>query len=216
MLIEYLPTFKYFSNYTKWGIENNILDFGSNCGNLLKSCNGNILECQYTGIDVDLHSVEDGKANFSNAKWVWYNRYNPVYNKSGKDVLPELNETYELIVSYSVFSHTTVDDMLILVDYLYNQLSIGGTLLFTYCNVENEQCVEWFRARRIDCDVVPKQNYVYLVNNKITNTVSDKDCINFVTFYKEEYLLDVLKKYKPESLTPTPGWFQHCIKISKS
>jgi SAM-dependent methyltransferase len=215
MLIEFLPTFKYFSTYTKWNTNQNILDFGSNCGNLLKSCNGAIIENQYTGIDVDLDSIQDGKINFPDAKWVWYNRYNPVYNKNGKDVLPELDNTYDLIVSYSVFSHTTESDMVELVDYLYNQLLPGGTMLFTYCNVDNAACVEWFRARRVDCDIIPRKNVVYLANNKVSDNISDENCINFVTFYKENYILDVLKKYNPLSLKPTHGWFQHCIKISK-
>ena len=37
MLMEYLPTSDYFSNFLEWNTEQTILDFGSNWGNLLRS-----------------------------------------------------------------------------------------------------------------------------------------------------------------------------------
>jgi len=117
MIIEYIPTFYYFSHYVDWKQEYKILDFGSNCGNLLKSSRGKINPKQYTGIDVDADSITEGKRLFPTANWVYYNRQNPAYNPDGENILPTLNEKYDLIISYSVFSHTSVEDMIETVEY---------------------------------------------------------------------------------------------------
>jgi SAM-dependent methyltransferase len=212
MIIEYIPSYNYFSRFVNFAPTQTVLDFGSNCGNLLKS--SRIDPGQYTGIDVDAEAIDEGKKLFPDATWLWYNRYNPVYNPYGTQEYPSLGTEYDLVVSYSVFSHIEVNDMLDLLEFLYSNLSNTGKILFSYCNVNNGQCVEWFRNRRIECDEIPNEDIVYLIDNKVSKEIPEK-CNHFVTFYKTEWLLDKLSKFNPISYSPPVGWVQDCMILNK-
>ena len=212
MIIEYIPTFRYFSSFVNILPSQNILDFGSNSGNFLKS--GTVNPTQYTGVDVDAEAIDEGKRLYPTAGWVWYNRHNPVYNTSGDQSYPALYATFDLVVSYSVFSHIAADDAADLLDFLYSRLNVNGNILFSYCNVDNRQCVEWFRNRRINCDVIPDADVVYLIDNKVSKIIP-VECNHFVTFYKTSWLLDKLSKFNPVSCPPPKGWYQDCMILSK-
>lgn len=212
MIIEYIPTFRYFSNFVNVLPTQNILDFGSNSGNFLKS--GSVNPAQYTGADIDAEAISEGKKLYPEANWIWYDRYNPVYNPTGDSSYPILNATFDLVVSYSVFSHIAADDALDLLEYLYGKLNNDGKILFSYCNVDNKQCVKWFRSRRIDCDIIPSKDIVYLTDNKVSEIIP-VECIHFVTFYRTSWLLDKLSKFKPKYCPPPAGWTQDCMILSK-
>jgi len=212
MLIEYIPTYKYFSHFTNFNSEQSVLDFGSNCGNLLKS--GNINPRQYTGVDVDIEAINEGINVFPEATWVWYNRQNPVYNATGDKSYPVITQMFDLVVSYSVFSHIEANDALDLLTFLYNNLADNGKILFSYCNIDNQQCIEWFRNRRSNCDEIPNEDVVYLIDNKVLKIIP-KECNHFVTFYKASWLLNKLSRYNPVSYNPPKGWYQDCMILSK-
>lgn len=212
MLIEFIPTFNYFKNFVTATETTKILDFGSNCGNYLKS---SPISLDYTGVDVDLDSIKEGERLFPKAKWVWYDRYNPVYNKLGKKVLPRLDQKFDLIISYSVFTHMTLEDTDELLDFLYEKLNPGGKICFSFCDIDNRLCVEWFRARRINCDLIFAEDYIYLVDNKISKTSNNESCIHFVAFYKRWWLLDHLQRFSPKAYNVPNGWLQDCIVIEK-
>lgn len=213
MLIEYIPTYKYFSNFTKF-TDQTILDFGSNCGNLLKS--GNITQEKYTGVDVDAEAIAEGMKLFPNANWIWYNRYNPVYNIHGDTSYPELTQQFDLVVSYSVFSHIAIDDAADLLGFLYAQLAPNSKILFSYCNIDNRTCVEWFREQNkiIYCDDIVSDDFMYLINNKASKKEPTMLCRHFVTFYKTSWLLDKLSRFNPVSYAPPKGWYQDCMILS--
>ena len=216
MLIEYIPTTEYFSNFLEWNTDQTILDFGSNYGNLLKS-NKIINPKQYTGIDVDKQAIKVGKIIHPNANWMWYNRFNPAYNHTGNNELPSFNKTYDIIISYSVFSHTTADDMIEMIDHLFKYLNNNGSIYFTYCNIDNRKLVEWFRNRRTDCDEVPNDwDYVYLTDNKLSDGYPSNKCVHFVSFYKEDWITNLLNRFNPVSY-PAPGgrWQQECMILTK-
>lgn len=212
MIIEYIPTFKYFSSFTKIIPGQNILDFGSNSGNFLKS--GTVNPKQYTGVDIDAEAIGEGKKLYPDANWIWYNRQNPVYNSTGDSSYPVLNTTFDLVVSYSVFSHIASDDAYDLLEFLYSKLNKGGKVLFSYCNVDNNPCVGWFRNRRINCDEVNTDSFMYLVDNKSTLDIPES-CTHFVTFYKKKWLLDKLSMFNPVSYSPPKDWYQDCMILSK-
>jgi 2-polyprenyl-3-methyl-5-hydroxy-6-metoxy-1,4-benzoquinol methylase len=215
MLIESFPSFRYFEKYVTCDQNTKILDFGSNWGNYINSNPAVFDNKNYTGLDVDHHAITEGKRLFPEANWIWYNRYNPVYNPTGERVLPELDSTFNLVISYSVFTHMPLEDMLEILDYLYDHLSPGGKICFSYCNIDNPICVSWFRERRENCDPVDSQDYVYLINNKTSLEPPVEPVRHFVAFYKTEWLLEKLSKFNAVSEPPHNVWFQDAIIITK-
>lgn len=215
--MQYLSTSDYFSNYLEWNTEQTILDFGSNCGNLLLS-NKIINDNQYTGIDVYKKAIDIGGRLRPNANWIWYNRFNPVYNPTGDKVLPKIDKKFDMIISYSVFTHTTADDMVEMIEHLFTYLKDGGSIYFTYCNIKNKPLVNWFRNRRSTaCDEVPDdKDFVYLTDDRITTDYPSDKCIHFVSFYNEEWLTRLLNKFNPISYAPPGGkWLQDCMVLTK-
>jgi len=217
MLMQYLSTSDYFSNYLDWNTEQTILDFGSNYGNLLLS-NKIINDNQYTGIDVYQKAINIGKVLRPNANWIWYNRFNPVYNHTGDKALPNFDQKFDMIISYSVFTHTTADDMVEMIEHLFTYLKAGGSIYFTYCNIKNKPLVDWFRNRRgPTCDEVPDdKDFLYLTDAKITTGYPSDKCVHFVSFYNEEWLTRLLHKFNPISYAPPGGkWLQDCMVLTK-
>ena len=215
MIIESFPSFYYFENYVACDLNTKILDFGSNWGNYINSNPGVFDNKNYTGVDIDFQAIAEGKRLFPEANWVWYDRYNPVYNPTGQSVLPNLDQKFDLVISYSVFTHMPLEDMLETLDYLYDNLNPGGTICFSYCNIDNYKCVEWFRERRENCDPVQSQDYVYLINNKTSLEPPAEQVRHFVVFYKREFLLEKLSKFNARSEPPHNVWFQDAIVITK-
>ena len=217
MLMDQLSTSDYFSNFLEWNTEQTILDFGSNWGNLLRS-NKIINPNQYTGIDVYKTAIDVGKVINPEANWIWYNRFNPVYNPTGDKTLPNFDKKFDIIISFSVFSHTTADDMVEMIEHLFSYLKDGGKMYFTYCNIKNKPLVEWFSKRRgPNCDEVPSDNdFVYLTDDNVTSNYPSEKCIHFVSFYNEEWITNLLHNFNPISM-PAPGgkWLQDCMILTK-
>ena len=217
MIMQYLPTSDYFSNYLEWDTEQTILDFGSNCGNLLRS-NKIINDNQYTGIDVYKKAIDIGRALRPNANWIWYDRFNPVYNPTGNKTLPNFDKKFDIIISYSVFTHTTANDMVEMIDHLFSYLKEGGSMYFTYCNIKQKPLVDWFRNRRgPTCDEVPDdKDFVYLTDDRTTTDYPSEKCVHFVSFYNEEWLTRLLSKFNPISYAlPGGTWLQDCMVLTK-
>lgn len=112
----------------------NVLDFGGNIGNILRDPNSTIDEERYWCLDVVEESIERGRALYPRAHWLFYNRYCFFFNPGGvvKLPLPDLGQTFDFIVAYSVFTNTPPSEMTDLVRQLTDQLAPGGTLAFTF------------------------------------------------------------------------------------
>lgn len=128
--------FAYFDeqlNYPRWSSKT-VLDFGGNEGNLLPDSNGAILPQQYYCVDVIREAVNEGRKKFPDAHWIHYDRYNCSFNPDGiPDLLiPDQGIEFQIILAYSVFTHTTREEMHSLVEQLTNRLAPGGTLAFTF------------------------------------------------------------------------------------
>ena len=111
-----------------------VLDFGGNIGNMLRDANSTIDKERYWCIDVVKDSIESGKAEFPEAHWAFYDRYCFFFNPEGipQLKLPELAQSFDNIVAYSVFTNTSRTDMLDLVEQLKPRLKPGGALAFTF------------------------------------------------------------------------------------
>jgi SAM-dependent methyltransferase len=128
--------FAYFNkqlDYPDW-TRQKVLDFGGNAGNLLLNEDCTIRPENYYCVDVLREAIAEGRRKFPDAHWVHYNRYNCSFNPEGiEDLpLPEMGAEFDIILAYSVFTHTTREEMRDLVEQLRARLAPGGRLAFTF------------------------------------------------------------------------------------
>ena len=215
----FLHTFDYFKKLHTTIDQGTVLDYGSNYGMFLDSSRGKFKQTEYTGIDVDLEAIEFGRSKFPNANFIWYNGFNHMYNPEGDKTKPVLDLQYDSVVSYSVFTHTTIKDTLDSIAYLYTNLKPGGKMLLTWLSIDNKQAVDFFYRKRVmefkSCDTIQTDDYTYLIDNKLSKV----EAIGmFLVFYKQDYLAKLLEGYN-FTLTSAPlgavGCFQDCIIITK-
>ena len=135
-LVGKLGRFTYFDqqlDHPDWNGKT-ILDFGGNEGNLLLDKNCTIRPENYYCLDVLNEALEVGRRRFSEAHWIHYNHYNCSFNPEGiHDLpLPDMGVEFDLILAFSVFTHTTREEMQSLIAALKTRLAPGGTLAFTF------------------------------------------------------------------------------------
>ena len=111
-----------------------VLDFGGNAGNLLLDPECTIRSEDYYCVDVLREALEEGFKRFPRAHWIHYDRYNCSFNPDGiADLpIPDMEIEFDVILAYSVFTHTTREEMNDLVEQLRSRLAPGGTLAFTF------------------------------------------------------------------------------------
>jgi methyltransferase family protein len=111
-----------------------ILDFGGNRGNLLRDGDRGIDHDKYWCIDVSRDAVDQGRGAFPRAHWIFYDRYNFEFNPQGIKELPvpDTGQRFDLILAYSVFTHTSKQEMVDIVGQLRHWLADEGTLAFTF------------------------------------------------------------------------------------
>src|SRR5256885_858166 len=122
-----------------------VLDFGGNKGNLLHDPTCVIPHRNYYCLDVLSEAIDEGLRNFPEAHWVHYNRYNRSFNPPGvKDLpVPDLGVKFDFVVAYSVFTHTTLEEMKDLVAQVAARLAPGGTLAFTFIDPHYGNNLRW-------------------------------------------------------------------------
>lgn len=221
MHVEYIDSFNYFTSLHPTISNGTVLDYGSNSGNFLTSAGLNFPHEKYVGIDVDESAINLGQRIFPTAEFIHYNTFNHMYNPNGVLNIPlPVTGPFDTIISYSVFTHTTQEDMVSRIDDLYRLLTPGGKLMFTYLNIESNTTVDYFRKKRIKdfgyCNYIDTRTMLYLVDADVRQTPENSKML--VTFYHTDYLLSLLSKYQPTAqICPTNcnNCIQDCIIISK-
>ena len=129
----------------------NVLDFGGNVGNILRDPNSTIDHERYWCLDVVRESIEKGKAEFPLAHWIFYDRYCFFFNPSGVAQLdlPPLEQLFDYIVAYSVFTNTPRGDMLQLVQQLEQRLAPHGALAFTFIDPHHHSWPDRYRGNNL-------------------------------------------------------------------
>ena len=127
------PYFDQQLDYPDWH-DKAILDFGGNAGNLLLDPDCRIRPKDYYCVDVIPEAVEEGCQRFPEAHWVHYDRYNFSFNPDGVVgfPIPDMGIEFDLILAYSVFTHTTWEEMNELIEELQARLTPAGALAFTF------------------------------------------------------------------------------------
>jgi hypothetical protein len=128
-----------------------VLDFGGNTGNLLRDSLGAIRPEDYYCLDVLRDAVAEGQERFPQAHWVHYNRYNCSFNPEGnpQEPVPDLKVEFQMILAYSVFTHTTREEMHDLVEQLQTRLAPGGLLAFTFIDPHYNSWPETYKGNNL-------------------------------------------------------------------
>ena len=201
-----------------------VLDFGGNRGNILQDPCCRIDVRKYYCVDVIKDAIAEGRATFPAAHWFHYDRYNCSFNPTGVVDLPipDLGRTFDVILAYSVFTHTTLDEMQDLVAQLEQRLAPGGALAFTFIDPHWNDNLAW-RLQRVNakadversvdarwCSLV---NGELFVENSGSWTNEADSCLTYHVFYTEEFL----REQFPTAIIrpPVNGEMQHCCIIRK-
>jgi SAM-dependent methyltransferase len=217
-----------------------VLDFGGNVGNILRDPNSTIDEERYWCVDLDREAIERGRAAYPKAHWVFYDRYCFGFNSHGipRLPIPDLRQTFDYIVAFSVFTNTTETDMLELVSQLEDLLAPGGALAFTfidpfYFSSLEQSNFQWrleleLERRNITADemeeigrrvrgakwfMLVNSNDLYLETEKIRPYEPEQQKTCYV-YHTEEYM----RKLFPRAtiLPPVNGEKHHCCIIRKA
>jgi len=208
-----------------------VLDFGGNKGNLLFDPSVKIRQCDYYCVDVVREAIEVGRQTFPDAHWFHYDRYNRSFNPDGVvDLLiPDLGLSFDFILAYSVFTHTTLAETKDLVGQLETFLAPGGTLAFTFidphwrANLEwrlrrnkglDESSVERVLAQAKDADwcSLVNGNELY-VNSSGPWNLSSEACATYNVYYTEKFLRQQFPRANVRQ--PVNDEMQHCAILRK-
>jgi SAM-dependent methyltransferase len=221
-----------------WGGKD-VLDFGGNIGNILQDPNSTIDVDRYWCIDVVKDAIEMGKKRYPQSHWIFYDRYCFFFNPYGAPhlKLPEIEQRFDYIVAYSVFSNTSLTDMIELVAELKGLLKNDGTLAFSFVdphyhswpgqydgdnlrwrleriraeenpNIDVETLAR--RARHASWCLLVNDGDLYIENEEIEPCEPERQKSCHV-FYTEEYM----KHLFPNAtiLPPVNDEMQHCCII---
>ncbi|MDQ3803024.1 MAG: class I SAM-dependent methyltransferase [Acidobacteriota bacterium] len=111
-----------------------VLDFGGNVGGFLAGAGDRVDHEDYWCLDLTRGAIEQGRRTYPRAHFVHYDRYSSYFNPRGTRHLPvpDLGVKFDIIVAFSVFTHTHLVEMLELVGQLRRALTPGGVLAFTF------------------------------------------------------------------------------------
>lgn len=177
-----------------------ILDWGGSKGNLIRSSNGKILPKNYTSVDVDLEAITLGKKDYPEADWIYLDLYNPMYNPAGTASI-QLPKKYDIIFSFSIFSHTSFEYFIETINTLKTYLTPNGKIYVSMLSQSNKLRLNYFTKKRVleygSCDnFIDNDSYFYLVDNKIQEDIPFS-CEYLIAVYNEDFLSKYGKIYKP-------------------
>lgn len=205
-----------------------VLDFGGNKGNLLLDPSCTIQPRDYYCVDVVADAIEEGRRTFPGAHFAHYDRYNRSFNPEGVVDLPvpDLGARFDFILAYSVFTHTTLEEMTELAGQLHALLAPGGRLAFTFIDPHWQGNLRWrlekSHAPDVDSLVASAEGAEWCslingadlyVNSNGPWTLSPETCATYNVFYTEEFL----RRQFPHAKVcrPVNGEMQHCAILRK-
>lgn len=110
-----------------------MLDFGGNRGNILTDPDSTIEREHYWCLDVSPSAIEAGRAVFTGAHWLFYNRYSLQFNPAGVVDLgiPDAGPRFDYILGYSIFTHIGEVEM---------REMFPGAMILPPVNAEMQHC----------------------------------------------------------------------------
>lgn len=200
-----------------------VLDFGGNRGNLLRDPSCTIRPSDYYCLDVIGEAIDEGRKAFPEAHWFHYDRYNCSFNPEGVVDLPvpDLGVAFDFILAYSVFTHTTLEEMHDLVSQLQARLAPDGLLAFTFIDPNWNGNLRWRlekhnSAERVEALLAQAQDvrWCSLINGTDLYVNSNgawagEACMTHNVYYTESFLRSQFPGATIKQ--PVTGEMQHCV-----
>ena len=204
-----------------------IFDMGGNNGNLLRDGieTYEIHPENYTCMDIDSIVMSKCRAEFKDATWLTRPLMHPLYDYyAGDDDYDflKLNEKFDVIFAYSVYSHSSHESMHRDLDLMYKCLKPQGKMCISFIDTES---VMHFITKRlheygtsVEYDAFKNvSDYTYFINNDvITKEYEHLSSIEyFLNVYNPEWLQQDLES-KYQNCIMTTGIFQPNFVITRT
>jgi hypothetical protein len=198
-----------------------VLDFGGNKGNLLLDPACTIRHQDYYCLDVIGEAIEEGRKTFPDANFIHYDRYNCSFNPEGVRELPvpDLGVEFDFMLAYSVFTHTTFEEMKELVAQLQQR---GRTLAFTFIDPHWNGNLRWRLEKhnpqdRVETLLSREMQWCSLVNGtelyvNSSGVFDFQDCMTYNVYYTEDFMRAQFPNATIEK--PVNGEMQHCCELT--
>jgi len=217
-----------FGSNIDWA-NSKILDFGCNVGNFITYAKDHIRKENYVGLDVNLPSLEIARERYPDYTFTHYDKWHISYNPTGiKDLAADqvLNEKFDVIILYSVFTHSTISQTRKELDILKTMLAPGGRILFTIWEDKTFQPFIDYIRRTFDLpglvDVTNLQYDTVAYSIDHTQVVVDvhdlnvDKCSSLCTYYKINKFMEIFNDVSlvayPED-TNIPSHYQVLFKL---
>lgn len=205
-----------------------VLDVGGNCGNFILDCVQNSVGPKpedYYSLDVSKDALSYGETLCPEANWHHHNAFNHVYNPAGehKSVFPYEDNTFDYVIAYSVYSHTTFEQLLFDVSEMKRVCKDDGIVAFTFVDLQG---IPWFLEKRLldypnrPCVTLKEielslLDYKYLVDSDllVDELYSDKQVEHLVSIFHPGWLSQKLQENGFPNVVrfPTTGHVQKTI-----
>ena len=202
-----------------------ILDYGCNQGNYINSASQFINSEKYLGVDIIQKSIDLAKEKHPGYKFVHYNKWHQIFNPTGNKnikISSKINEKFDVIICYSVFTHSTIEQTKDELKELITLLNPNGMILFTVWSVASfKPFYQWMlerfeKVKPIDFNKLNYEKMAYWINTStiITDAVDfcSAESNSFNTFYD---LIWLSEEINPAIYLGVPaGQSQHlyCLK----
>ena len=223
-----------------------VLDFGGNVGGFLVSAGDRVNHDDYWCLDLNELVINQGRRTFPHAHFLHYNRYSSQYNPNGVLNLPvpDLGLNFDIILAFSVFTHTHKNEMIELVEQLRSRLVNNGVLAFTFADpsydrslsdprlpsgTDVQKILEWRQAEnpalKIErmVETARGSNWCLVVDDKLHiepgNNLSHQEyCGRPWETYNSYFTVDYMRSIFPDArvLPPVSPEWQHCCILRKT
>lgn len=181
-----------------------ILDYGGNAGNVLRDGleTGEIVESDYTCLDVDFSAIDKGREDFPEATWIYYNRHNQVYSRTGDKFtkFPFEDNSFDILCAYSVHSHCSYEDFVFDLKEMKRVAKVVVTSVVDAAVIKsmgNKRKKDYGEVHPLWDDPILAMGYRYFINGD-TVTYSQDLIPERCDFLLTQYNLDWLKEQHPE------------------
>ena len=180
-----------------------VLDIGCGSGRMAFPLTKYLATGEYCGMDIHKSIIEWCQNNISSKypkfKFAYSDVYNKNYNPAGmikasEYVFPYPDRSFDFIFLTSVFTHMMPNDMCNYLKEISRLLKDNGRALLTFLLLYKDK-------KEADAQEKPLRKMGYIYDSEIYCSPS-KDNPESAIAYKEEYILNILSKYKLSVVEP--------------